>query len=337
MTCQGAIVVPTYEFNELHNGIEIYFESKPSADVLCRLKSNGWRWNGAQKCWYTKKSESSIAFAESLCGNPPSTPVQNIQTSYPKKVSFDQFQGGKVVSNVSIEVNASGQYQLSSTSNLIICADCKRFFSIHASQCPFCGCPLSHTVNTYIKNFSANAVEQERKRIEEESRRKEAERKKAVKELKEKLPSWMWKHEYNQYTEAQCESLWKRKKKEIEEQERRDREYEEEKKRERAQRYEEVRIAAVADLKERLTTQYGKDWDPAYEKYSLSECHTLLERLKKEKERNVPQRKQPPTLAEQIKNKTGPSVTFGKELRGCSGNCSTCERTDCVKYMSNEK
>lgn len=325
--------MPTYEFNELHNGIEIYFDSKPSVDVLSRLKANGWKWNGAQMCWYTKKSESAIAFAESICkdNTPVQTPTTGVKSSYPQRYSFNQLQGGKVVSSVSINVNSSGQYSLSSTSNLIICADCKSFFSIHASQCPFCGCPLSHTVNTYIKDLSANAVEQERKRIEEESRKKEAERQKAVKELKEKLPSWMWENRYNQYTVAQCEALWKRKKVEIEEYERWARKYEQERKREREEKYEALRIDAVAEMKEKLTTQYGMEWKPEYEKYTLSECHTLLEKLKREKERNVPDRKQR-SLADQIKDKFGPTVTLGTELRGCSGNCSTCERTECVKY-----
>ena len=39
-----------YEFNEEHNGIEIYFDSIPSDETRAKLRENGWRWFKAKKC-----------------------------------------------------------------------------------------------------------------------------------------------------------------------------------------------------------------------------------------------------------------------------------------------
>ena len=102
------------------------------------------------------------------------------------------------------------------------------------------------------------------------------------------------------------------------------------------------RIAAIADLKEKLTTKYGEAWNSKYEKYSVEDCKRLLTSLmtraaQSKKDINKEPVRQSFTLDAQIKNQIGPVVTFGTEFRGCSGTCSTCERTECVKYMSNKK
>lgn len=57
-----------YEFNDEHNGIEIYFDSVPSDEIRARLRENGWRWFRAKKCWYTRRSDAAIALAEEICG-----------------------------------------------------------------------------------------------------------------------------------------------------------------------------------------------------------------------------------------------------------------------------
>ncbi len=51
------------------NGIEIYFDKKPSEAVRDILKANGWRWSGFSKCWYNFYTMSNMSFAESLCGS----------------------------------------------------------------------------------------------------------------------------------------------------------------------------------------------------------------------------------------------------------------------------
>lgn len=57
-----------YEFNEEHNGIEIYFDSIPSDETRATLRENGWRWYKAKKCWYTRRSDASVSLAQKICG-----------------------------------------------------------------------------------------------------------------------------------------------------------------------------------------------------------------------------------------------------------------------------
>lgn len=57
------------KINEELNGIELYFSNKPQQEVLNNLKSNGFRWSGFKKCWYTKQSEKALQVANSLTNN----------------------------------------------------------------------------------------------------------------------------------------------------------------------------------------------------------------------------------------------------------------------------
>lgn len=67
----------TYQFVPEHNGIEIYFDVKPSEDVLEELRGNGWRWHRVKECWFTQKSDTAEAFAKKLCGQDSApTPAQ---------------------------------------------------------------------------------------------------------------------------------------------------------------------------------------------------------------------------------------------------------------------
>lgn len=72
-----------YKLNEERNGVEIYFDSIPSDDIRAELKSGGWRWFGAKKCWYTRQSEASISFAKRVCGDTSIAPVKS-SVSAPK-------------------------------------------------------------------------------------------------------------------------------------------------------------------------------------------------------------------------------------------------------------
>jgi len=40
--------------NEEHNGEELYFEEKPTSEVIEILKENCYRWHNTKKCWYRK-------------------------------------------------------------------------------------------------------------------------------------------------------------------------------------------------------------------------------------------------------------------------------------------
>ncbi|MFI8649384.1 LPD29 domain-containing protein [Bacillus velezensis] len=52
--------------NEELNGIELYFNSKPEQEVLTHLKSNGFRYSGFKKCWWSKRTEKSMQVANGV-------------------------------------------------------------------------------------------------------------------------------------------------------------------------------------------------------------------------------------------------------------------------------
>ncbi len=56
----------TVVLNDNKNGVELYFNDKPSEKVRNNLKTHGFRWSKFNKCWYTKQSEDSLNFAYSL-------------------------------------------------------------------------------------------------------------------------------------------------------------------------------------------------------------------------------------------------------------------------------
>ena len=48
------------------NGIELYFEGKPSENFRNMLKQFGFRWNRNKKCWYTKRDSDILIVFENL-------------------------------------------------------------------------------------------------------------------------------------------------------------------------------------------------------------------------------------------------------------------------------
>lgn len=40
--------------NEEHQGEELYFDDKPTEEIITILKENGYRWHRAKRCWYRK-------------------------------------------------------------------------------------------------------------------------------------------------------------------------------------------------------------------------------------------------------------------------------------------
>lgn len=40
--------------NEEHQGEELYFDEKPTSEIITTLKKNGYRWHRTKHCWYRK-------------------------------------------------------------------------------------------------------------------------------------------------------------------------------------------------------------------------------------------------------------------------------------------
>lgn len=176
----------TYKFVPEHNGIEIYFDEKPSTSVCEELKENGWRWHRVKRCWFTKKSSDAEALAKKLCGEKPTEKASapqpaSVSPTQTKEVSFQQTSGSAYVSTATIRRNEQG-FWVASTNNQIICCDCGRFFSVHTVGCPFCGCPMSYIAEHYLKKFDSSVLaEQKRQRdLEIQRQRKEDAQRKAT-------------------------------------------------------------------------------------------------------------------------------------------------------------
>ena len=50
------------------SGIELYFDGKPNASIIERLKAVFFRWHSVKKCWYAKANEKTEALAQELGG-----------------------------------------------------------------------------------------------------------------------------------------------------------------------------------------------------------------------------------------------------------------------------
>lgn len=88
MTNKQNTVTVTMKENTEHKGLELYFDGKPSTDILDILKGNGWHWHSAKKCWYVKDTASSRQIANQLVKKPvkaASDPVQKEDKPAAKK------------------------------------------------------------------------------------------------------------------------------------------------------------------------------------------------------------------------------------------------------------
>ena len=59
--------MPRFVINNEKNGIELYFEKKPSELIRETLKSCGWRWSSFGKFWYNFNTASNLQLARDLC------------------------------------------------------------------------------------------------------------------------------------------------------------------------------------------------------------------------------------------------------------------------------
>jgi hypothetical protein len=60
----------TVRRNIAQDGVEVAFPAKPAQSVIDTLKSHGFRWSFKNHVWYKRYSESVLAFAQSLAGQP---------------------------------------------------------------------------------------------------------------------------------------------------------------------------------------------------------------------------------------------------------------------------
>lgn len=59
-TAPAALPALRVEFNAEFDGIEVYFNSKPSQATRDALKAAGYRWHSIKKCWYAKRTEAHL-------------------------------------------------------------------------------------------------------------------------------------------------------------------------------------------------------------------------------------------------------------------------------------
>ena len=70
-----------YELNDSLNGVEIYFDSIPTASIRDEIKAAGFRWNGSKKCWYATQTDERIELAKKIAaGEADSQQAQTITT-----------------------------------------------------------------------------------------------------------------------------------------------------------------------------------------------------------------------------------------------------------------
>lgn len=59
-TAPAKLAALRVEFNTECNGIEVYFNNKPSQATRDALKAAGYRWHSVKKCWYAKRTEEHL-------------------------------------------------------------------------------------------------------------------------------------------------------------------------------------------------------------------------------------------------------------------------------------
>lgn len=157
-----------FSINQPLKGIEIYFEDRPSADVLSELKANRWRWLYSKKCWYNTNTQVNLEYAQRICSPKVNLPVvSNVHT-----IDYD----------ITSSQGNSEESKAQKNGNLVECFDCHHIVSIHAQSCPNCGCPLSYTLEQYSRIAQEREAVQKHTEKEMKQRKEEEERKHRIKE-----------------------------------------------------------------------------------------------------------------------------------------------------------
>lgn len=106
-----------FSINQPLKGIEIYFEDRPSADVLSELKANRWRWLYSKKCWYNTNTQVNLEYAQRICSPKVNLPVvSNVHT-----IDYD----------ITSSQGNSEESKVQKNGNLMECFDCHHIVSIH--------------------------------------------------------------------------------------------------------------------------------------------------------------------------------------------------------------
>lgn len=77
------------KINEELNGIELYFDNKPGNETLTHLKSNGFRYSGFKKCWWSKRTNESLRVAKDITKNKITYIETKHQNKKVKKIDFN--------------------------------------------------------------------------------------------------------------------------------------------------------------------------------------------------------------------------------------------------------
>lgn len=93
--------------NEKLNGVELYFDGKPSAEVLTDLKTNGYRWNGKKICWYAKQNNKTLEIAKTYSNS--DIKINSKQIKNNKKEILDIF---KLTQSIASKNDNIGRYDL---------------------------------------------------------------------------------------------------------------------------------------------------------------------------------------------------------------------------------
>lgn len=93
--------------NEKLNGVELYFDGKPSTEVLTDLKANGYRWNGKKVCWYAKQNNKTLEIAKTYSNS--DMKINKTQIKNNKKEILDIF---KITQSKLYKNDNIGRYDL---------------------------------------------------------------------------------------------------------------------------------------------------------------------------------------------------------------------------------
>lgn len=70
---ENKVFLVKVEQNEEKNGVELFFDGKPTETVIEFLKANHFRWHKAKKCWYNKRTEQTMQAVEQIISGHPIT------------------------------------------------------------------------------------------------------------------------------------------------------------------------------------------------------------------------------------------------------------------------
>lgn len=124
--------MPRYVINDELHGVELYFESVPTETTRDLLKNNRWRWNRSKKCWYNKKTDTTIKFAQEICNTVKSSSVKatpkrtvnrSIDKSGSKNSKNDPVQTNKWLDNILERIrnnDSFNEFDKDYSSNLVL-------------------------------------------------------------------------------------------------------------------------------------------------------------------------------------------------------------------------